>query len=148
MLIMTVASKMPGDESYWSKNQKLIQKHVIFESHWSLLSCLANWQATNWKNEFSLSLIKLGVNLIPRGFFQKCTFYRKREALFFITFKVTFLKISSKLLTSFRTYEDFLLQYYLFSSIFRILSHFLVTSKLMRSPNNRWCQHYFTIIRS
>ena len=39
-----------------------------------------------------------------------------------------------------RKVEDFLQQYYLFSSIFRIFWYFLVTKKLITSASNRYFQ--------
>ena len=73
------------------------------------------------------SLIISGESVKPCFF---CDFYY---------FQVSpFLRISSKFFTSFRRYEDFLRQYLLFSSIFRIFWHFLVTEKLIMSTQNRW----------
>ena len=77
------------------KNQKLMKNAWFYEIDWPFLSCLTNLRITNWKNEFSLSLIRLGVNLTPVWFLQKCIFYRKSEALLF--YKCPFLHIFSQM---------------------------------------------------
>ena len=45
---------------------------------------------------------------------------------------------------SLRTYEDFLFQYELYSSIFGVFWYFFFTKKLMKSTYTRWCRDYFT----
>ena len=58
----------------------------------------------------------------------------------------SFLKISLKFLKLSRRYEDFFLQYWLFSMIFRIFWLFLVAKKLVTSAYNKWCLLTFNLL--
>ena len=85
------------------------------------------------------------------GFF-KSAFYRE-SLCFFVTFNIVMTYCSWKhdwnsSSNSFRTYEDFVRQYYLLLSIFWIFWHFLVTNKLMTTKCNRWYQHFSYIQRA
>ena len=59
-----------------------------------------------------------------QGISKKCVFQKKGES---------FLKILWKFLKSFKTYEDFLIDNWLFLSIFSIFWHFPLAKKLMAS---------------
>ena len=67
--------------------------------------------------------------------------------LLILSYRTSFLKISLKFLKSFKDMENFSVNisyFHQFSSIFQIFWHFLVTTKLMTSTYNRWCQDFFT----
>ena len=87
----------------------------------------------------------MGVNLTPPLVFPKMCFSKKgwNPVVFFYIYIYyrklhLFLKNSLKFLKSFRSYEDYILQYCLFVSIFRTFWHFLVTKKVMMSAYNRF----------
>ena len=86
----------------------------------------------------TLTLKRLGGQFDPPCSFSKnvCTRERVKPCIF-VNFNIIIshilFKIPLKFLKSFRIYEDFLRQYQLISSIFRIFWDFLVTKKLMTS---------------
>ena len=76
----------------------------------------------------------------PWGFSKNVFFINRVNPCFFVNFNIiishlvtSFLKISLKFIKSFTRYEDFPLQYQLFSSIFQIFWHFVVAKKLKTS---------------
>ena len=88
-----------------------------------------------------------GSILTPFVVFFKSTFFRVRvkPCSFFtlILSKVTsFLNVLLKFFKHAEKNENFLFQCQLFSAIFRIFWHFLVTKKLIASAYNRWRQHF------
>ena len=97
---------------------------------------------TLWRLGWSIwhpVVVFLKIYILPRGWI----------ALGFFTFNIiishilpeNFIEIPQVV----QKYEDFLHPCYLFSSIFWIFWHFLVTKKLMTSAYNGWFQNFFLL---
>ena len=119
------------------------------------LTVLQNYRITVFVNLWLILKRLGGINLTPPppcGFSKNVSSIERVKAWFFVTFNIilgyifpeNFLEFPQVVQKILRNSQWILANFHQFSSIFSIFWHYLVTKKLITSPYNRWCQHFFT----
>ena len=143
LLIMTIALKISGDQSYWNKNKRLIKTLNFWKPE--------NLQIASWKKWIFGKLSFWGQLDSPCGFFKNLFSIENVNPCIFVTFNIIIRHILDNFIETlisllFQIIEDFLLQYELFASIFRMFRHLHVSKKPMTSTHSRIRQQFFTFI--